>query len=226
METSALERDDVDFLSLLSEPNRRRLLEGSARVAMPAGTIAYRRDEPVGVFLIDRGLIRAYWIIPDGRQATVAFLHRHELGGGSALPNETSWAFVQVVVDSRLIILNADAFRELVTTEMEVMGALVTHLRTLVRQCHQLIAVRSLGSIRERLAYDLLERACQSQLKVGRLQIAVTQAALADSIGSSREVVARALKSFRSAGIVSTKPGVIRVADPMRLATILRAFAL
>ncbi len=95
-----------------------------------------------------------------------------------------------------------------------------------VRDAYRLIAVRSLGNIRERVAYDLLDRAAQSQLVVGRLEVIATQADLADSIGSSREVMSRALRDMRAEGIVETAPGLIRVLDPERLAAIVRAFVI
>jgi len=224
METSGLDRDDVDFLALLSDANRRRVLEGSTRAEYPAGALAYRPGEPPVAFLIDRGLLRVYWTVPDGRQTTVAFLHRNELVGGSTVMDETPWAFVQVVVESRLTTLEIEKFRNLVASEIQVLKAVAIHLATQVRHGHRLVAVRSLGNIRERLAYDLLERACRSQLVVGRLQVNATHNDLASSIGSSREVVSRALKGFRAAGIVKTTSGVVRVVDPMRLAGIVRAF--
>jgi CRP-like cAMP-binding protein len=74
------------------------------------------------------------------------------------------------------------------------------------------------------VAYDLLDRASQSQLVVGRLDVTATQAQLADSIGSSREVLSRTLADFRAAGIVETAPGVVRVLNPQRLAAIVDAF--
>jgi CRP-like cAMP-binding protein len=83
-----------------------------------------------------------------------------------------------------------------------------------------------LGNIRERLAYDLLDRACRSQLGVGRLEVPATHADLADSIGSSREVVSRALRDLRAARIVETAPGMVRVIDPLHLAAIVRAFVI
>jgi len=83
-----------------------------------------------------------------------------------------------------------------------------------------------LGNIRERVAYDLLDRACRSQLVVGRLEVKATHADLADSIGSSREVVSRALRDFRLANIVETAPGMVRVIDPIRLVAIVRAFVI
>jgi DNA-binding transcriptional regulator LsrR (DeoR family) len=87
-----------------------------------------------------------------------------------------------------------------------------------------MIAVRSLGNLPERLAFDLLERASRFQLAAGKLEARATQEALAASIGSSREVVSRALKTLRDAGIVETSPGMTRVLDPVRLAEIVRTF--
>ncbi len=226
METSGLERHDVNFLALLSEANRRRVLDGSTRAAYPAGTLAYRPGDPPCAFLIERGLVRGYWSVPDGRQATVGFLHKNELVGGATIMNETPWAFLQLVTESRLTTLDLEKVRHLVATEIEVLSAIAIHLAAQVRHGGVLVAVRSLGNIRERLAYDLLERACRSQLAAGRLHVRATHTDLAASIGSSREVVTRALKGFRADGIVKTAPGAVRVVDPMRLAMIVRAFAI
>jgi CRP/FNR family transcriptional regulator len=220
-----LVRDNVDFLSLLSDVNRRRLLEGSVRAVYPAGTIAFHPEGPPLVALLDRGLVRAYCAVPDGRQATVAFIHAKELIGGTALISRPAW-FVQAVIESTLTNLDLETVRELSSSEVEVVAAIATQLAHRIGACFRLVGVRSLGSIRERLAYDLLERACRSQLAVGRLETKATHSDLADSIGSSREVVSRALSGLRAAGIVETAPGMVRVVDPMRLAGIVRAFVI
>lgn len=221
--TSALSRNSVHFLSLLSEANRRRLLEGSTRAVYPGGTVAFRPGDPPRAVLVDRGLVRIYWSVDD-RQATLAFIHKNELAGATAIMGQAAAAFAQVVVDSRLTDLDLQTARKLVAMDIEVSNAVATHLASQVRHAIRLIAIRSLGNIRERLAYDLLDRACQSQLVVGRLEARVTQSDLAASIGSSREVVSRAMKSLRAAGLVKTRPGVVRVADPLRLAATIRAF--
>ncbi len=106
------------------------------------------------------------------------------------------------------------------------MTSIATQLAARVRSDFRLIAVRSLGNIRERLAFDILERACRSQLNTGRLDVRATQTHLADSIGSSREVVSRALKSLSVAGIIETAPGLVRVVDPVRLSAMVRTFVI
>ncbi|HVS49252.1 MAG TPA: Crp/Fnr family transcriptional regulator [Candidatus Dormibacteraeota bacterium] len=218
--------DDVDFLSLLSVVNRRRFLERSTIGVYPAGALVFHPDSPLKAFLIERGLIRGYTTVPDGRQATVGFRHSGELVGVTMVVSHQPRLLAQVVVESTLRTLDMENVRNLVSTEIEVVSAVATQLAARLRLATRLIAIRTLGNIRERLAYDVLERATRSQLVVGRLDVSATHAELADSIGSSREVVGRALSSLRAEGIVETTPGLIRVIDPMRLAGIVRAFEL
>jgi CRP-like cAMP-binding protein len=216
--------DDIDFLSLLSADNRRRFLEGSTQGVYPAGAHVFHPDSPPKTFLIDRGLVRAYTTVPDGRQATVGFRHAKELVGGTMAVSHAPNLLAQVVVESSLTTLDMANVRHLVSTEIEILAAVATQLASRLRHSTRLIAIRTLGTIRERLAYDLLERAMRSQLSVGRLEVSATHTELAQSIGSSREVVSRALSGLRAIEIVDNAPGMVRVVDPIRLAGIVRAF--
>jgi CRP/FNR family transcriptional regulator, cyclic AMP receptor protein len=216
----------VDFMSLLSVANRCRLLEGSNRVVHPAGTIALRPRGPSMSYLVESGLARAFWSLPDGRQTTIAIVRPKELVGATSTIGWAPWIFMQLITESAVTTLDSEVLRKLASTELEVSAAISMHLAMRIRDAYRLIAVRTLGNIRERMAYDLLDRAAQSQLVVGRLEVMATQADLADSIGSSREVMSRALKDLRAEGILETAPGVIRVLEPVRLAAIVRAFVI
>jgi CRP-like cAMP-binding protein len=216
--------ENVDFMSFMSEANRRRVLAKSTRIVYPAGTLLFGEGDPPRVILVEHGLVRIFRTVPDGRQATVAFLRTHEVVGTSMVVSEPPSMCAQTVIKTTVTDLDLETVRSVATREIQVMTAVATQLATLVRNAHRLVALRSLGNIRQRLAYDLLERACQSQLAMGRLEAMVTQADLAASIGSSREVVSRAMKGLRAAGIIKTAPGVVRVADPVRLADTVRAF--
>ena len=216
----------IDFMSLLSPVNRQRLLEGSTQATYPAGTVVLHPNDPPTVYLMVRGLARSFWSLPDGRQATVAFLRSAELIGAPMAAGQASWMFAQVVTESTLTILDRETVSHLAATDLEVSSAIATHLAKRVRDAYRLVALSTLGTIRERLAYDLLERACQAQLGGGRLEARSTHADLADSIGSSREVMSRALRDLREEGIVETAPGLIRILNPTALAAIARAFVI
>jgi len=224
--------EDVDFLALMSPANRKRLLQHSQRAAYPAGSVPFRAHEGGRALVLESGLVRTFWTVPDGREATIAFIYPGNLVGGRNLVPGTaamlgpSLVSVQVVVDSTMRVLDLDTVRELAATEIEVVTAIATMLAARVRYDLRLIAVRSLGNIAERLAFDLLERASRFQLTAGKLEAQATHEALAASIGSSREVVSRALRQLRDAGIVETAPGRTLILDPVRLAETVRTFVI
>src|SRR4029077_6513356 len=105
--------------------------------------------------------------VPHGRQATIAFFHANELIGATAIVSWPPRITIQVVVKSTLTSLDLHKARALASTENQVATAIAVHLSACARKAARVIAVRSLGDIKQRLAYDLLDRACQAQLVVG-----------------------------------------------------------
>jgi CRP/FNR family transcriptional regulator, cyclic AMP receptor protein len=130
------------------------------------------------------------------------------------------------VAESQLIALDLKSLRSLAESDVEVMRAIATQLAVALVSALKLVVLRSLGWLRERLAYDILERACRRQLDVGRLEAHATHSDLANAIGSSREVVSRSLRALRDDGIIEGKPGAISVIDPARLMAIVRSFVI
>jgi CRP-like cAMP-binding protein len=220
----------VDLLSLLSSGKRRLVLEGSSRVHYRAGVVAFRPGPPARAFLVDKGLARVFMSLRDGREATVAFIHPRNLVGarnlirGIPVEEDPPLTGVQAVIDSTFTLLDIENVCRLAAADTAVMTAIATHLAERVHYDLRVITVRTLGSVSERLAFDLLDRASRVQLSDGRLEARATHEDLAYSIGSSREVVGRNLKKLRSAGIVETFPGRTRIVNPERLAAMVRSY--
>lgn len=224
--TRAFADEYVDFLGLLSKANQRSVLENSKQMEYRAGSVAVAPGDFGRTFLLRRGLVRTYWTVPDGRETTIAFIYPGNLAGAPLLVPSAAgmWGLpgsvaAQIVVDSTLTVLDLETVRRVAVREIEVVTAIATCLAARVVYDIRKLAVGSLGNIPERLAMDLLERATRTQLSHGRLEARATQQDLADSIGSSREVVSRTLKVLRGDKIVETAPGLTRILDPIRLAT-------
>jgi CRP-like cAMP-binding protein len=64
------------------------------------------------------------------------------------------------------------------------------------------------------------------QLETGQLIVEASQAVLAESIGTSREVAGRELAVLRSEGMITTLRGIVRIESPTRLANIVRDFGI
>ena len=220
----------VDLLSLLSPAKQQRVLEGSSRADYRAGVVAFRPGPPARAFLLEKGLARVFMSARDGREATVAFIHPGNLVGarnlirGISVDEEPPLTGVQTVLESTFTLLDIEVVCRLAATDIDVMTAIATHLAERVHYDLLVVAVRTLGTVSERLAFDLLDRANRAQSADGRLEAKATHEDLAYSIGSSREVVGRSLKELRAAGIVETTPGKTRIVHPERLAAMIRPF--
>jgi CRP/FNR family cyclic AMP-dependent transcriptional regulator len=210
-------------MSLLSAEAGERLLHGSRSVYFPAGTITnFAGGTPI-LGLIEKGMVRAFTGSPDGRQASVAYRHVGELIGGAFVFGKVqAMANIQAVVDLRFRSFDFEHVAKLVRTDVEVADAMGAEVSARLVHSYQVITVRSLGSIRERLVFDLLDRACETQLREGKLVARVTHEELAASIGSAREVVTRTIAELRRAEILEGRPGELRVIDPVQMMAIIR----
>ena len=224
-DTAPAASDCVDFLSLLEEGKRREVLAGSRRVTSPAGSTAYLPDAPDYAAIINSGLVRVFIGDEGGRQATAFYRHRGELLTVGLVRRPAINLYVQAVTDADLTTLDVSLLRLIVARDIEVSRALLINFSTLLAHSTRIIAVRSLGDITVRLAFDLLDRACSHQLVSGRLVVRASQQQLADSIGSVREVVSRSLGKLRDDKIVATAPNVVRVLDVERLEEIATQFS-
>jgi CRP-like cAMP-binding protein len=117
--------------------------------------VAFRPGAP-RAFLLDKGLARIYMSVRDGREATVAFIHPGNLVGarnvlrGTSTNKEAALTSVQAAIDSTFTLLDLDNLRQLAATDIEVVGAIATHLAERVHYDLRLVAVRTLGTVTER----------------------------------------------------------------------------
>jgi len=213
-----------DFLGLLSPAARERLTSASRQVDFPAGEILYRPGEGERVVIVTRGIVRIYFQDAEGRQATLLFGHAGSILGIVNVLGQIPQVFAQAIVRTSAIEVDHRVFRDLINRDLSTANVVARYLAARLRRTMELVGLRTIGSIRQRLAYDLLDRACREQLASGRLIVEASQTELADSIGTSREVAARALAVLRSEGLITTRRGSVRIESPTRLANIVRDF--
>lgn len=207
------------FLDLLKPPARDEVLRGSRRLHYPAGA-AYHQDQAAPMALVvESGLIRIFVSSEDGRQASVAYFHPGDAYAAlEIIPSGP--ANLQALTESTVLMLEPDNLTRLVTQNYSVSEATIRVMGRELAHLTRIISVRSLGSMTERLAFDLLERASEAQLREGELVCRVTHEQLADSIGSTREVISRIVGDLRRRGLLVTSPRQIRVADVTQLSWI------
>ena len=158
-------------------------------------------------------------MFPDGAQATIRYLRPGDMTGVFAPRMPRLARAVQALEPSELMFVDAARMREISLAEPTFAWAMVEELTTVINAAHRALYIRAYGSVRQRVASTILERA---EISAGGLRagawVSGTQGELAAAVGSVREVVASSLQALKRAGIVDVTRGGVQVLDPARLA--------
>jgi CRP/FNR family transcriptional regulator len=207
----------LPFLDRLSRESREQILVNSTRIRYAAGTIAFQPGDPDRADVLESGLARLFLTSADGRQTTIRYVHPGELMGGLLVMGATFDGSAQILVDSTVIHFDLLTMRRRLEVDPAVATALAADLAQRYSHCVRTIALHAFGSVVQRVAFDLLDRACRTQLSAGHLEAAVSQQEIADGIGSARPVVAKGMNAIRSRRLVDTAHRRVRILDPAGL---------
>ena len=139
-------------------------------------------------------------------------------GSWSVITGPRSAVSVQAVTDCTSWSIDRQRLGEVLAADGTVGLALVAEITRRLVDTYATLAANTFGTMRERVARQLLDMAIERPH--GKLVAPVTQQALADGVGTVREVVARVLREFRDEDLVATGPGHIELLDPDALAAI------
>jgi CRP/FNR family transcriptional regulator len=205
------------FLAELPAEVVDRLRAEGERADYPAGTTVYRAGSYPQAALVVHGLVRVYLASAEGRQVTVRYARPGDVLGIAVLVGGPASVAVQAVEPSGLFRISSRTLTAAARRDPRVSWAIAEELNRRLYDTLEQTAVNAFGSVHQRVAAHLLDLASAQQHPAARLVACVSQQELADAVGSVREVVARALRDFRVAGIVATTADSVVVLDPSRL---------
>jgi CRP/FNR family transcriptional regulator len=215
-----IESQEGTFLAALPSDAHARLLADAMILEVQAGAAIFSSTEALlrtGVIL--RGLARTYLSAGDGRHLSVRFARPGAMIG--SLTEDRAALSVQAVIPCTILELNRATLLELVSQDGRVGLALIAEIARRLQDTYATLANNTFGTMRERVARHLLDLASEAS-HGDRLVAPVTQQALADGVGTVREVVARVLREFRNEGLISTADGCIEILDPGAIASVVR----
>ena len=194
-----------------------RLREEGERADYPAGTTVYRAGANPQAALVVAGLLRVFLSSPEGRQVTVRYARPGDVLGIAVLVGGPAGTSVQTLEPSSVLRISARTLVAAARRDARVSWVVAEELNRRLYEVLEQTAVNAFGSVRRRVAAHLLDLASDRQRPDGPLVAHVSQQELADAAGSVREVVARALRDLRRAGVVATSADRIEILDPARL---------
>ena len=181
------------------------------------GTVLHNGSlDCTGVFLIESGQLRAYILSEEGREITVYRLFDRDMCLFSASCMMRSIQF-EIIIEAekatRLWLIPVDAYRSVMEDSAplanytnEVMASRFSDVMWLIEQ----VLWKSLD---KRLAAFLLEEAAIE----GSSALKITHEAIANHLGSHREVITRMLRYFQSEEMVRLSRGCVMLVDEAKL---------
>ena len=181
------------------------------------GTVLHNGSlDCTGVFLIESGQLRAYILSEEGREITVYRLFDRDMCLFSASCMMRSIQF-EIIIEAekatRLWLIPVDAYRSVMEDSApvanytnEVMASRFSDVMWLIEQ----VLWKSLD---KRLAAFLLEEAAIE----GSVSLKITHEAIANHLGSHREVITRMLRYFQSEEMVKLTRGTVEITNPQAL---------
>jgi len=197
------------FSALDQEARRDIAFYVHERTYEPGRVIVFSGEPCEAVYFVVRGLARARRLSMEGREYVLAYI-----GAGEAfnlipaLDGGTNPVTVEALTETTLYLLPCDHFQRIVQQHHEVAMAALVRLSERVRYLSDRVEDLALHTVRTRLARFLLSRA--DGVHWPRHW---TQEEIAAHIGTVRDVVGRALRSFAREGLVRRERGRVVVQD-------------
>ncbi len=209
------------FLDGLRDETRQQFLERARHRRFSTGELILREGDPSsGLFVTVTGMVKVFKTSIHGREQVIryappgsSFNEVTALDGG---PDPTS---AEAVAPTEVLVISRELMLELSASDPHVMQSIVGSLTGLYRHLMELVEDLSFRQVSDRVARVLLQsvlphRGVGAGLDVERR---LTQSELAEIIGSTREVVGRALRALEEAGAIQLERGVITIVDIAKL---------
>ncbi len=191
------------------------------RTFSPGQVIVLEGEPCQAVYFVAQGVVRTGRLSPEGREQVLAYLGSGEpfnlvpaLDGGSTL------ATVDAVTDTTLYTISCERLREIMRDHHGVALAVMERLGAEVRRLSDMVEDLALHTVRTRLARFLLTHASAELSEVAegtQPSKRWTQEEIATRIGTVRDVVGRALRTFADDGLIRRERGRLVVVDRARL---------
>jgi CRP-like cAMP-binding protein len=193
-------------------------LAGAPVVRLGAGKVVFRTGGPPRLAAVRTGLVRVFTYAPGGRQVPIRYVRPGDLVGLESLLGENELLSAEAVTDTVLAMVSIQRLRTLATQHPELSWTIASQIGTWAVVSIASLVGAGFEQMTVRVAQHLLDLAVRTP--DGRTVAYITHRALADAVGTVREVITRVLGEFRHQGMLETRPGRVILLDPGRLSRV------
>jgi CRP/FNR family transcriptional regulator, cyclic AMP receptor protein len=191
----------------LTDAEKARVLGSGKRKVLYRGAQLFRQGSPQdGIYLIESGRIKVFYIAPSGREITLAYWHSGNFVGGPEVFKQGLhvWSGA-AAVNSTVLHLPGDILREMVLTIPALAVGIIEGL-SFKGQCYsalaQMLGTRSPVERLSQLLLHLMNLYGVEERDGTLIAASFTHADLAHMTGVTRQSVTTSLKRFTEDGIL------------------------
>lgn len=203
----------------LTDEQQKRMLAKLYTRDIKKGTVLHDGTECTGLFLIKSGQLRAYILSDEGQEVTIYRLFDRDICLFSASCMMRSIQFditIEAEKDTEAWVIPVDIYSELLQESAPVSNYTTELMAARLSDAMWLIEQIMWKSLDKRVAAFLLEESVIEDTE----ELKITHEAIANHLGSHREVITRMLKYFQNEGMVSISRGSVKITDRAKLAAL------
>lgn len=207
---------DSSELSTLPASLAQQLKATATKLVLPSGTAAFESGHPCQAFLlVSKGSIKVIQHADDGREIVLYRVQDGEtclLTTACLLSGEDYAVTAVTECQTEAYALQATLFERYLDSSSDFRHYIFRHYSVRMSSFIRLVRELAFGNLDRRLRQCLVSRANEQG------QLCLTHQALADELGSSREVISRRLKEYENLGWIRLQRGAILLLDKKQIA--------
>lgn len=220
---SALRREllrNSHLFSHLEDSEADAILAGAVVMHYPEGAHIFAKGDPGdSMMAVLHGRVAISDPSPDGRQVLLTVFHEGDVFGEMALiDGKERSADATAATACDLLVVPRQPFLHLLERRPDVSIGFMIVLCDRLRRTNQQVEDFAFLGLERRVAKVLLRLADEmDQGRASRLRIKISQRALGELVGGSRERINKILHDWRRSGIIASENGSIQICDRQAL---------
>ena len=208
----------IPYFANLSAAAVGRIQSRLRRRDYQAGAMIFREDEACAGFkIVAKGLVRIYRISAEGRLHTLSLLRPvATFNEVAAVDGGKNPCNAMAVTQSVILTLSHDRLMNLLASEPDLLNNYVQSLAHVNREYIERLEDMTFRTIPSRLAKLFLHETTYA-VHIADAPTRLTQQEIASILGTTREVVGRALRGLLNAGLLRKEGRKVYIADRMGL---------
>jgi CRP/FNR family transcriptional regulator len=206
--------DRIPYFTDLAPAALERIEQAAHRRLFPAGSVIFAEgDDCAGFHIVSEGMVRIYRVNPEGRLHTLSLLTAgstfNEVAAVDGGPNPFN---AVAVTNAEVLIIAHPTLINLMSSERALLSNTVQALAHLNRDYIERLEDMTFRTIPSRLAKLFLHESTYGD-QICEMPSQLSQEEIAAILGTTREVVGRALRGLMNAGLLRKRGRQVYVLD-------------